>query len=145
MGAGRFEYPSNVGGVIGGKNYSPYLVLEIHFDNANKRSDIIDSSGIRIFYQGGYGEYLRQYDAGILEIGLEYNAKNSIPPQQDEFHLHGYCLSECTSVGLPTNGITIFASQLHTHLTGRRVWTSLVRNNQVEIIKYSVKNVFRFV
>lgn len=131
MGAGRFEYPSSVGGVIGGKNYSPYLVLEIHFDNPMRRSNIIDSSGIRIFFQGGFGERLRQYDAGIMEIGLEYNAKNSIPPQEDEFHLHGYCLSECTSVGLPADGITIFASQLHTHLTGRRVWTSLVRNNQV--------------
>lgn len=134
MGAARFEYPQHVGGVIGGKNYSPYLVLEIHFDNAAKRSNIIDSSGIRVFYQGGNTEKLRQYDAGIMEIGLEYNPKNSIPPQSPGFHLHGYCLSECTQAGLPKNGITVFASQLHTHLTGRRVWTSLIRNNRVEKI-----------
>lgn len=131
MGAGRFVYPSNVGGVIGGPHYSPYLVLEIHFDNQNLRSDIIDSSGIKIFYQGGFGQRLRQYDAGILEIGLEYNPKNSIPPQHSEFHLHGHCLGECTYAGLPKNGITIFSSQLHTHLTGRRVWTSQIRNNKV--------------
>lgn len=67
-----------------------------------------------------------------MEVGLEYNPKNSIPPRSNSFHLHGYCLSECTRAGLPfPNGITIFASQLHTHLTGRRVWTSLVRKGKV--------------
>lgn len=66
-----------------------------------------------------------------MEVGLEYNAKNSIPPKMSSFHHHGYCLSECTRNSLPEKGITIFASQLHTHLTGRKVWTSLVRNNKV--------------
>ncbi len=127
MGAGIFIYPDNVGGVIGGAAYSPYLVLEIHFDNPGHRSNIIDSSGIRVYYEA----QLRKYDAGIMEIGLEYNAKNSIPPQSEAFHLHGFCLSECTRAGLPEGGITVFASQLHTHLTGRRVWTSLVREGRV--------------
>lgn len=130
MGASRFVYPEDVGGVVGGPDYSLYLVLEIHFDNPKLRSDIIDNSGIRIFYQGGEDESLRKYDAGIMEVGLEYNAKNSIPPQISVFHLHGHCLAECTRVALK-KPITIFASQLHTHLTGRRVWTSLVRNGQV--------------
>jgi dopamine beta-monooxygenase len=131
MGASRFVYPENVGGIIGGKNYSPYLVLEIHYDNPNMRSDIVDSSGMRVYYQGGADEQLRQYDAGILEVGLEYNAKNSIPPKMNAFTLNGFCLSECTKAAVLPSGITIFASQLHTHLTGRKVWTSLVRNRKV--------------
>ncbi|CAF0788379.1 unnamed protein product [Brachionus calyciflorus] len=131
MGAGRFVYPDDVGGVIGGKDYSPYVVLEIHFDNPKMRSDIIDSSGMRIFYIGGPNEKLRTYDAGIMEVGLEYNSKNSIPPQSLSFHHHGYCLGTCTKYSLPKKGVTIFASQLHTHLTGRKVWTSLVRNGKV--------------
>ncbi len=134
MGATRFIYPANVGGVIGGLKYSPYLVLEIHYDNAKLKNNIIDSSGMRIFYQGGANEPLRQFDAGILEVGLEYNPKMAIPPNQNEFSLTGYCLSECTSESI-SQPITIFASQLHTHLTGRRIWTSLVRNNKlIEII-----------
>lgn len=132
MGAGRFVYPENVGGIIGGENYSLYLVLEIHYDNPGKRTDIVDSSGIRIFYVGGAEESLRKYDAGIMEVGLEYNSKNSIPPDSNAFHLNGYCLSSCTQAGLSnSNGIVIFASQLHTHLTGRKVWTSLVRDQKV--------------
>jgi dopamine beta-monooxygenase len=132
MGASTFVFPEFAGGVIGGPNYSPYLVLEVHYDNPNLKANIIDSSGLRIYYQGGKSEPLRKYDAGIMEIGLEYNPKNSIPPKMNNFHLHGYCLSECTQAALPSpQGITVFASQLHTHLTGRRVWTSLIRNNKV--------------
>ncbi|RNA02847.1 dopamine beta-hydroxylase [Brachionus plicatilis] len=131
MGAGRFVYPNEVGGVVGGEHFSPYVVLEIHYDNPKLRKDVIDSSGMRVFYIGGPGQKLREYDAGIMEVGLEYNPKNSIPPKALSFHHHGYCLSECTENSLPEQGITIFASQLHTHLTGRKVWTSLVRDNQV--------------
>jgi dopamine beta-monooxygenase len=119
-----------------GKDYSPYLVLEIHYDNAKLKENLIDSSGMRIFFQGGTNEMLRKFDAGILEIGLEYNPKMAIPPRSNEFHLNAYCLSECTKAGLSRgNPITVFASQLHTHLTGRRVWTGLIRNNKlVEIV-----------
>ena len=131
MGASKFVYPTNVGGVVGGKGYSQYLVLEVHYNNPNLRDNIVDSSGLRIYYQGGPKEGLRKFDAGIMEIGLEYNSKNSIPPYMSSFHLHGHCLSECTRASLPNpGGITVFASQLHMHLTGRRVWTSVVRDNR---------------
>jgi dopamine beta-monooxygenase len=66
---------------------------------------------------------LRKYDAGVIELGLEYSDKMAIPPGQPRFPLTGVCNRECTSVGLPPQGITIFASQLHTHLTGARVLT----------------------
>ena len=87
------------------------------------RSDWIDSSGVRIFYTNK----LRAHDAGVLEIGLEYSDKNSIPPKQTFFDLSGFCTAECTRAALPPYGITIFASQLHTHLTGIRVWTQHIR------------------
>jgi dopamine beta-monooxygenase len=129
MGAGPFVYPKHVGGIVGGENYSMYLVLEIHYDNQKLRNDIVDSSGIRIYHTAPNS--LRQYDAGIMEIGLEYNAKNSIPPNMSKFQLTGYCLGQCTNIGLPNpDGITVFASQLHTHLTGRKVWTRILRTNQ---------------
>lgn len=134
MGASTFIYPDHVGGVIGGQDYSLYLVLEIHYDNQQLKQNMIDSSGMRIYYTGPDSDKMREYDAGIMEVGLEYNPKNSIPPKIENFNLHGYCLSECTNVGLPDNGITVFASQLHTHLTGRKVWTSVLRNGQVKEI-----------
>ena len=125
MGASKFIYPQEAGGIIGGQNYSKYVVLEIHYDNEKQRDDIIDSSGIRIYYTN----QLRKYDAGIMEIGLEYNSKNSIPPKNEAFNLNGYCLSDCTYAGLSSK-IKVFASQLHTHLTGRKVWTTIIRQSK---------------
>lgn len=72
MGASRFVYPPEVGGILGGESFnSLYVVLEVHFDNPGRRSDIHDSSGMRIFYQGGS---LRKYDAGIMEIGKNWSS-----------------------------------------------------------------------
>lgn len=109
---------------MGGSNYSRYVMLEIHYNNPDHKSGIIDSSGIRMYYS----ERLRKHDVGVLEIGLEYSDKNSIPPKELKFDLKGFCVSECTRIGLPSpDGITIFASQLHTHLTGVRVWTQHIK------------------
>lgn len=41
---------------------------------------------------------LRKYDAGVIELGLEYTDKMAIPPKQDSFTLSGYCIAECTAV-----------------------------------------------
>ena len=49
---------------------------------------------------------------------------------QESFELSGHCIAECTGVGLPQIGINVFASQLHTHLTGTRVITRHVRDGQ---------------
>lgn len=62
-----------------------------------------------------------------MELGLEYTNKMAIPPRQKLFPLTGYCVKECTDVGLPPEGIYIYGSQLHTHLTGRRVYTKHIR------------------
>ena len=55
---------------------------------------MIDSSGIRFYVTSS----LRKHDAGIMELGLEYNNKMAIPPGQDMFKLTGYCIQECTEV-----------------------------------------------
>ena len=116
-------YPEEAGLPVGGANFSRYLMLEVHYNNPELLKNQVDSSGIRLYYS----KKLRKYDAAILEIGLEYTDKNSIPPEQNQFDLMGYCTSECTWASLPPSGITIFASQLHTHLTGKRVWTRHIR------------------
>lgn len=98
-------------------------MLEVHYNNPSKLSTIKDNSGIRLYYT----PTLRTHDVGVLEVGLTYTDRNSIPPGLEGFTLSGFCVAECTRVGLPSTGITIFASQLHTHLTGRKVWTSHFR------------------
>lgn len=61
---------------------------------------MVDSSGMQIHYT----DQLRNYDIGILEVGLEYTDKMAIPPGQEAFDLTGYCISECTrAVSTPSN------------------------------------------
>ncbi|CAF2479061.1 unnamed protein product [Rotaria sp. Silwood2] len=133
LGATNFTYPDEAGGLIGGPTTSPYLVLEVHFNNPYFKKGIIDQSGIRIYYTSKR----RTYDAGIMEVGLEYNAKNSIPPRTNEFRISGYCTRECTQVTLPENGITVFASQLHTHLNGIETFTRIIKKKG-EIITLNI-------
>ncbi|XP_060594958.1 dopamine beta-hydroxylase-like [Ruditapes philippinarum] len=124
MGATAMVLPEEAGFPLGGADFSRYVLLEVHYNNPDKVAGMIDASGIRFYVTSS----LRHYDAGIMELGLEYTNKMAIPPRQDNFSLTGYCIAECTKKGLPPEGIFIYASQLHTHLTGRRVYTKHVRN-----------------
>ncbi|XP_017887322.1 tyramine beta-hydroxylase [Ceratina calcarata] len=126
MGADAFVYPEEAGLSIGGKDFNPYVMLEVHYNNPELQGGNIDSSGIRFILT----KSLRKYDAGVIELGLEYTDKMAIPPQQEAFTLSGHCIQECTGVGLPQHGIHVFASQLHTHLTGTRVVTRHIRDGE---------------
>ena len=55
-------------------------------------SGLIDSSGIKFTYT----KTLRKYDAGIMELGLEYIDKMALPPALPLWKLVAYCIPECT-------------------------------------------------
>lgn len=55
---------------------------------------MVDSSGVRLYIT----PEVRKYDAGVIELGLEYTDKMAIPPKQPDFTLSGYCIAECTAV-----------------------------------------------
>ncbi|XP_050695852.1 dopamine beta-hydroxylase-like [Eriocheir sinensis] len=123
MGASAFVYPQEAGLPVGGPDFNPYVMLEVHYNNPRKLSGRVDSSGLALHHT----RRLRQHDAAIMELGLEYIDKMAIPPHIQAFTLSGYCVPECTALGLPADGIHIFGSQLHTHLTGVRAWTKHLR------------------
>ncbi|XP_017113449.1 tyramine beta-hydroxylase [Drosophila elegans] len=126
MGAGTFTYPPEAGLPVGGTGFNPYVRLEVHFNNPEKQAGLIDNSGFRI----KMSKTLRQYDAAVMELGLEYTDKMAIPPGQTAFPLSGYCVADCTRAALPATGIIVFGSQLHTHLRGVRVLTRHFRGEQ---------------
>ncbi|XP_004849647.1 dopamine beta-hydroxylase [Heterocephalus glaber] len=131
LGAKAFYYPQEAGLPFGGKGSSRFLRLEVHYHNPLKIQGRRDSSGIRLYYTAT----LRHFDAGILELGLVYTPLMAIPPREAAFVLTGYCTDKCTQLALPPTGIHIFASQLHTHLTGRKVVTVLARDGrELEVV-----------
>uniref|UniRef100_A0A8D2DVK0 Dopamine beta-hydroxylase n=1 Tax=Sciurus vulgaris TaxID=55149 RepID=A0A8D2DVK0_SCIVU len=98
---------------LGGPGSSRFPPPGVHYHNpASTRVSSSpgrrDSSGIRLYYT----PTLRRFDAGIMELGLVYTPVM------------------CTQLALPPSGIHIFASQLHTHLTGRKVVTVLARGGR---------------
>ncbi|XP_029775390.1 dopamine beta-hydroxylase [Suricata suricatta] len=127
LGAKAFYYPEEVGLAFGGDEFSRFLRLEVHYHNPMELGGRRDSSGIRLYYT----TRLRPSEAGVMELGLVYSPTMAIPPQESAFVLSGYCTDECTRLALPPLGIHIFASQLHTHLAGRKVLTVLVRDGRV--------------
>lgn len=78
MGADAFVYPEEAGLSIGGADFNPYVMLEVHYNNPELHQGVVDSSGIRFVLT----ESLRKYDAGVIELGLEYTDKMAIPPRQ---------------------------------------------------------------
>ncbi|KAF7378854.1 hypothetical protein HZH66_015088 [Vespula vulgaris] len=126
MGADAFVYPEEAGLPIGGKDFNQHVMLEVHYNNPELQAGKTDSSGIRFIFT----KSLRKYDAGVIELGLEYTDKMAIPPQQESFILSGHCITECTGVGLSQSGIYVFGSQLHTHLTGTKVVTRHFRDGK---------------
>ena len=79
---------------IGGPDFNPFVMLEVHYNNPAVRDDWVDSSGIRLRYT----QHLRRHDAGVMELGLEYTDKMAVPPGVNPFTLTGYCIPECTAV-----------------------------------------------
>uniref|UniRef100_A0A914I147 FAD-binding PCMH-type domain-containing protein n=1 Tax=Globodera rostochiensis TaxID=31243 RepID=A0A914I147_GLORO len=128
MGANQIVYPPEAGMPLGGTGFVPFLMVEIHYNNEQKVAGIRDSSGLRITYTNK----LRPNDAGIIELGLIYSDANSIPPGQSKFPITALCPADCTQK-FPINGIFIFASQLHAHLTGRKLFTSVIRDGKKHI------------
>ncbi|KAH7727913.1 Protein TBH-1 a [Aphelenchoides avenae] len=122
MGANPFVYPEEAGMPIGGEDFVPYLMVEMHYNNVDRLAGIEDNSGFRITYT----DRLRKNDAAVMELGLIYSDAHSIPPRQGLFPITGHCVADCTAK-LPQEGIKIFATQLHSHLTGRKLWTSHYR------------------
>lgn len=123
MGEGSIRYPQEAGLPLGGLRKTVSIMVEIHYNNPDRDSGVVDNSGVQFIVTPS----LRQFDAGIMELGLVYSDANSIPPGQKAFAISGVCAPECTN-NLPEEGINIFASQLHAHLTGRKLWTSHFRN-----------------
>nr|QQY02559.1 dopamine beta-hydroxylase [Cryptocotyle lingua] len=126
MGATGLTMPREAGIAIGGVDQSQDVVIEMHYNNPNQVRGKIDNSGFRFFVTS----QLRKFDVGVIELGLVYSPRNSIPPGQKMFKLSGYCGSQCTDLALPSQGITVFASQLHTHERGRKVVTYHLRNGR---------------
>jgi len=99
-----------------------WVILEIHYNNANADQGMVDSSGVTITYT----PQLRQYSAGILMLGDAMVSEYPIAGAQPNYHIETDCPEDCTSQW-PHN-IQVFADMLHMHGYGSMMWTTQWRN-----------------
>ncbi|XP_064622631.1 DBH-like monooxygenase protein 1 homolog [Lineus longissimus] len=125
VGMRELVFPENAGYPVGRPHDPKFMYLEVHYDNQQMLEGLRDNSGLRFRYTSK----LRQYDAGVLEIGhTVWWPPMLIPPKAKEFKVNTYCSSQCTKKFIPEAGINFIAVFLHTHLAGHRIWMKHVRN-----------------
>jgi len=115
----------DVAGFRFGPNGYKSVFINIHYDNPSHVVGLVDNSGVRIHYTAN----LRQYDAGVLELGdFGVTQPRPIPAGTDIIEYEYNCPSECT--GNFTDNLTIFADFLHMHMVGTQMWSTIWRGDQ---------------
>ncbi|XP_020809804.1 MOXD1 homolog 1 isoform X3 [Drosophila serrata] len=117
--------PSHVGIPMGGVSGVKYYMLEVHYDNSNRKK-IVDHSGFRIHYTHD----LRTYDAGIIVSGVSISDTQLIPPGQNIYRNVGICGPPCSSVMFPEKGIKIISGSFHSHEAGRKMSLRHIRSGK---------------
>jgi len=125
----NYSFPSEAGYRLDPTDKPNYILFEIHYDNPDLNNDIIDDSGVSFYLT----ETLRKHDLGCLVLGsLGIPFSIQIPPKSNKLEFKSTCYPQCSEKFISNDGIYAVSSLLHTHLTGRSVKITLVRNG-VEI------------
>jgi hypothetical protein len=120
-----YKFPLEAGYRLSPSTKTQYLLVEIHYDNPDLKKDIVDNSGIRFYFT----EKLRKHDLGLLTLGAAGNPTSlQIPPKSNKLTSYSTCYPKCTEKYIPDEGIFAVGALLHTHLAGRAIKTTLVRN-----------------
>jgi Copper type II ascorbate-dependent monooxygenase, C-terminal domain/Copper type II ascorbate-dependent monooxygenase, N-terminal domain len=123
-----FALPSNMGFPLGPANRGFLsFAMQIHYDNPELLNDIVDSSGVRIYYVNK----TRPIQAGMFVLGdPEVNLANQ--PVGDGVREHTFeCGSGCSAAALPESGVTVLRTNLHMHKTAVQARSEHIRNGTV--------------
>mmetsp|Transcript_34045 Transcript_34045/g.72297 ORF Transcript_34045/g.72297 Transcript_34045/m.72297 type:complete len:730 (+) Transcript_34045:62-2251(+) len=111
--------PADVGIAFGSAGSYDSIGVQIHYDNPEEKSGVVDSSGIILYFT----ETPREKSAGMLQLGDKFVRMTgqlvkpaSIESELVEHTLH--CPSEATEAILENSSITIMDSGLHMHEEG---------------------------
>ncbi|RMZ99630.1 DBH-like monooxygenase 1, partial [Brachionus plicatilis] len=121
------DFPEDLAYPMGGPDEETrYFFLEIHFDNPRLKKDITDNSGVRLYGTKNY----RKNEFGVFTIGASENYGGLIvPPGADTFRVNYGCSSDCVNKFFEEQEeIKVFSTLPHTHLTGKEIYTKVIRD-----------------
>ncbi|OTF75182.1 hypothetical protein BLA29_002319 [Euroglyphus maynei] len=116
-GGEAFNLPDNVGIPIFEDHETTYFMFEIHYDNPELKSNVQDSSGLRLYYT----ENLRKYDADTATMGSVVDYRLIIPNGFENFTVSGHCSPECFRQKIPIKGLNVIAALPHGHKHLKRI------------------------
>jgi len=99
------------------------MILETHYDNPNRLANVVDRSGMRLFFS----DEQRQYEASSLFLGDGFVSREGQVIESDTKYEHT-CPSGCTAMF--KDSINIFAFLLHMHTTGQTIYTNKFDKDQ---------------
>ena len=123
-----FNFPPEVGSVLGVGGGFLAFRLEIHYDN-RWLDDVIDSSGVRLYWTRN----LRPYDLGIMPMADPRFALKGRPVGGPNGGLDRHeflCPSSCTEFAMQQN-VTVIREYLHMHEQGARMYNDVIRDGEV--------------
>jgi len=161
VGGGAFILPDAAGFRVGDGEVS-HLILEVHYDNPDHDVGIVDNFGFSAYYLDEAN--MRPHDAGGLTLGdpalrlrvRDYQLPNELSwlpipselkwpyesgplsPGRSEIHRQATCPGSCTSSALE-EPITVFASNLHMHYAGKKMYSELIRDGESQGVNPSMR------
>lgn len=118
--------PPNAGTALG-KSGMITFSLQIHYNNPDFVTGLLDSSGTKIYYT----TKKRQYDIGMLQIGDPYVTLYGTQVGSPSYiSRHTFdCRDDCSLIFL-NQSVTVISEHLHMHKSGVRMTNSQFRNNE---------------
>jgi hypothetical protein len=124
-GEGPMSLPSFLGAPMFGDDGFNAFEIEVHYNNAQRTSGIIDNSGVRIYWTSE----LRDEQVGILSTG-DPNVGLYGQAVGNGQSLHSFeCPGSCST--LIGKEVTVLREYLHMHQTGARMTNEQIRNGSV--------------
>ncbi|XP_035690508.1 DBH-like monooxygenase protein 1 isoform X1 [Branchiostoma floridae] len=127
VGGVGMHYPEKVGLSVGAPGDPTFLLMETHYNNAQRKKGMKDSSGIRLLYTSE----LREYDLGLMQLGMEVGHTQIIPPGSQSFVSVGNCYPDCLEKAMEAESIdkiNVIGVHFHAHLAARKMRVRHVRN-----------------
>eukprot|EP01113_Clastostelium_recurvatum_P046277 TRINITY_DN8086_c0_g2_i2.p1 TRINITY_DN8086_c0_g2~~TRINITY_DN8086_c0_g2_i2.p1 ORF type:complete len:423 (+),score=83.88 TRINITY_DN8086_c0_g2_i2:207-1475(+) len=119
MGGGSLVVPQQAGyRMSDATDGISHIVIELHYSNPNRLPNLVDNSGVRIHWT----PHLRQFDAGVLQLGDPFLTLDDIPAGRSDFQYETTCPSQCTRQW--SHDIIVFQDFLHMHELGDMIWTN---------------------
>lgn len=110
------------------------LQLEIHYNNPNLVSNVVDNSGVRFYYTTklrANNMFIYEYGDPFVRLKGTPVGSSSSSTQLSKFYLHAFnCPTTCSSFTL-SGPITVVREYLHMHKTGARAYNAQIRNGAV--------------